>query len=528
MNRRLRQRPRRRGLAVAALAARGHGRRIGPTRHFTPPGRSSKIDPQIGPGRCWPNKPRSPSWSSSAARRPTRPRACQGPAAAATAQVLSPAQDKLEARHQGAGGKVLGQYQYAYNGIKVRIAGPARRARRDARRDGDPRRPDLQARQRQERAVHRRAVGVDGPRRDRRRARRSPSSTPASTTPTPTSAAPGTVAAYDANNPTIIEPGSFPTAKVVGGYDFAGNGYDADGDDGSPTPTPDPDPLDCDGHGSHVAGTAAGDGVLANGTTYPGRTTRRSHAATSSRSARASRPRRKLVALKVFGCEGSTDLVGRRPRLGRRVQRARTPTRIDVVNMSLGAPFGRNDDPDAVATNNLVAAGVVVVASAGNDGRRAVHHGRAGGGDQGDLGRRRWTPSPAFPAAAVDFADRARHHQRNNQNAFPGPAGQRHAQGDPQRRPAASASAARPPTTGRCQREHDRRDPARRLRRSSTREPPPPRPGPSGSSTSTATTSPSGRAADVHRVQPRAVRHPDGRRRTRLRRPAMLAADGRR
>jgi len=33
---------------------------------------------------------------------------------------------------------------------------------------------------------------------------------------------------------------------------------------------PDPDPLDCNGHGSHVAGTAAGFGVNGDGTTFLG------------------------------------------------------------------------------------------------------------------------------------------------------------------------------------------------------------------------------------------------------------------
>jgi len=76
---------------------------------------------------------------------------------------------------------------------------------------------------------------------------------------------PGTVAAYNANNRSIIEPGTFPTAKVVGGRDFAGDAYT-----GANTPVPDPDPLDCNGHGSHVAGTAAGLGVNGDGTTFLG------------------------------------------------------------------------------------------------------------------------------------------------------------------------------------------------------------------------------------------------------------------
>jgi subtilisin family serine protease len=37
---------------------------------------------------------------------------------------------------------------------------------------------------------------------------------------------PGTVQAYEDNDPTVIEPGSFPTAKVVGGYDLVGENYD--------------------------------------------------------------------------------------------------------------------------------------------------------------------------------------------------------------------------------------------------------------------------------------------------------------
>jgi subtilisin family serine protease len=75
---------------------------------------------------------------------------------------------------------------------------------------------------------------------------------------------PGT--GYGANNTTVAgdTPGLFPGAKVAGGFDFAGDAYDA----GSAvianrTPVPDPDPMDCGGHGSHVSGSAAGFGVRA-------------------------------------------------------------------------------------------------------------------------------------------------------------------------------------------------------------------------------------------------------------------------
>ena len=80
---------------------------------------------------------------------------------------------------------------------------------------------------------------------------------------------PGTVAAYTSNNKNIIEPGSFPTAKVVGGSDFAGATYNA-ASAATATPTPDLDPLDGNGHGSHVAGTITGFGVTNAGATYAG------------------------------------------------------------------------------------------------------------------------------------------------------------------------------------------------------------------------------------------------------------------
>ena len=52
----------------------------------------------------------------------------------------------------------------------------------------------------------------------------------------------GNPADFAANNPEIIEPGTFPTAKVVGGYDFTGPAWT--GATGSPPEAPDPDPLD--------------------------------------------------------------------------------------------------------------------------------------------------------------------------------------------------------------------------------------------------------------------------------------------
>ena len=79
---------------------------------------------------------------------------------------------------------------------------------------------------------------------------------------------PGTSAAYDlahASETAPANPAWFGPAapRIKGGIDLVGDSYNADPQSASyqPVPHPDPNPLDCDGHGSHVAGTTAGSGV---------------------------------------------------------------------------------------------------------------------------------------------------------------------------------------------------------------------------------------------------------------------------
>jgi subtilisin family serine protease len=182
---------------------------------------------------------------------------------------------------------------------------------------------------------------------------------------------PGT--GYVLNDTTIIgDVPNFPGAKVVGGYDFAGDSYDAGPTAGSDqvVPKPDSDPMDCYGfgHGTHVAGTAAGYGVQTNGTTYLGPYDTAIDLDTL-RIGPGLAPQANLYALKVFGCSGSSNIVEAA------IEWAVDPNQdgdfsdhVDVINMSLGSSFGSNFDPTTIAVENAAKLGILVVSSAGNTG----------------------------------------------------------------------------------------------------------------------------------------------------------------
>lgn len=177
---------------------------------------------------------------------------------------------------------------------------------------------------------------------------------------------PGDPATYAANDTTILD-GFFPTVKVVGGWDFVGDAYHA-GDPANNVPFPDPDPMDCNGHGSHVSGSASGLGVNADGTTFAGPYDG-STPFDDLRIGPGTAPGAELYALRVFGCNGSTLLTSRA------IEWAVDPNgdgdfsdHLDVINLSLGSAFGHTNDASAVAVDNAVLAGVFVAAAAGNSG----------------------------------------------------------------------------------------------------------------------------------------------------------------
>jgi subtilisin family serine protease len=186
----------------------------------------------------------------------------------------------------------------------------------------------------------------------------------------------GTAAAFTSNNGAVIEPGSFPTPKVVAGYDFVGDGYDSSSTDpAKAVPHPDPDPLDCEGHGTHVAGTAAGQGVTAAGAPFTGRYDRSTLDAAFD-VAPGSAPQATLAAYRVFGCDGSAGDEVVIAAIDRAVADG-----IDVINMSLGSTFGTANDLETAAIDNATTAGVLVVASAGNEGPGAYTTGSPASAD---------------------------------------------------------------------------------------------------------------------------------------------------
>ena len=180
-------------------------------------------------------------------------------------------------------------------------------------------------------------------------------------------------------------PGSatFPTSKVVAGYDFVGDEYNgsSSSDKYNPVPKPDPLPNDCNNHGTHVASIAAGND--------------------KARKLRGVAPDAKLGVYRVFGCDGGT---GNDVTLAAMERAAKDG--MDVVNMSLGGDFASWPNyPTAAAADAMADSGIVVTASAGNARIKGIF---ANGG-----------PSVARKAISVGSVDNT--HTRSF--AFKGPDG---------------------------------------------------------------------------------------------------------
>jgi subtilisin family serine protease len=183
----------------------------------------------------------------------------------------------------------------------------------------------------------------------------------------------GTVQEYQDSKAQLgepVSPGEFPGPKVIGGYDLAGDDYNADPTSGdfNPVPSPDPWPLDCNSHGSHVAGTVAGYGVDADGNTYDGEYDTNTPFG-DLRIGPGMAPLAKLYAYRVFGCEGSSDLVGDAIDMASDPNGDGDPSdHVDVINMSLGTDYGSPQDGDSVLTDAASQLGITMVVASGNAG----------------------------------------------------------------------------------------------------------------------------------------------------------------
>ncbi len=166
----------------------------------------------------------------------------------------------------------------------------------------------------------------------------------------------GTAAAYAAAwGTSLADPrntttdGLFPTAKVIGGYDFVGEAWT--GGATSPPLAPDPDPIAAPdqstfgGHGTHVADIIGGQkGVAPDALLYA----------------------IKVCAVPTSSCSGVALMQGMEFAVDPNGD-GDTKDRVDIINMSLGSDYGQPFDDDlSAAVDRATKLGVFTVASAGN------------------------------------------------------------------------------------------------------------------------------------------------------------------
>jgi uncharacterized repeat protein (TIGR01451 family) len=149
---------------------------------------------------------------------------------------------------------------------------------------------------------------------------------------------------------------SFCNSKLIGAWDFTGPA------DGST-------PEDTDGHGSHTAGTAAGNVVMAATLFAP--TTQ------LTRSISGVAPHANIIAYDVCidSCPGSALLAAINQVV---IDNANVPGGIQALNYSISGGESPYDDPIEIGFLNATAAGVYVAASAGNSGPGASTNGHNG------------------------------------------------------------------------------------------------------------------------------------------------------
>ncbi|HHW88020.1 MAG TPA: S8 family serine peptidase [Chloroflexi bacterium] len=158
-------------------------------------------------------------------------------------------------------------------------------------------------------------------------------------------------------NPAFFGPAA---PRIKGGFDWLGEEWP----NGQGRILPDPNPIDIEGHGTHVAdiigGLAYPAGVNVDGP-YPAK-------------GAGVAPEADIYGFKVCAsfstsCNGLALLKA----MDNAADLDGNPTTVDpadVINMSLGSPYGQPEDDLTWFTNQAVSLGIIVVASAGNSANK--------------------------------------------------------------------------------------------------------------------------------------------------------------
>ncbi|MHB8071576.1 MAG: S8 family serine peptidase [Candidatus Cryosericum sp.] len=143
----------------------------------------------------------------------------------------------------------------------------------------------------------------------------------------------------------------FPTAKIIAGYDFAGD--NAGAIDDPSLISPDHDPMDTNEHGTHVSGIIAADGAVTGVA-----------------------PKAKIVIAKIspagIGSAWSEQIIAAWEYMADPNNLDGGPEGVhpvvESVNMSFGSVAGFDDptDPERVAIESAISSGIVATLSAGN------------------------------------------------------------------------------------------------------------------------------------------------------------------
>ncbi|MBC8025569.1 MAG: S8 family serine peptidase [Steroidobacteraceae bacterium] len=157
---------------------------------------------------------------------------------------------------------------------------------------------------------------------------------------------------------TTADDGLFPSAKVIGGWDFVGESWPNAPLAPDPDPIPAPDATTFGGHGTHVADIIGGTGGVAPGVKFYAYKV--CSAPTSSCSGIA------LIQAMDYAVDPNRD--------------GNPADHVDLINMSLGSVYGQPFDDDlSAAVDAATALGVMTVASAGNSADKQFITGSPGG-----------------------------------------------------------------------------------------------------------------------------------------------------